>query len=254
MNNHKFLFLVFLISFFFVKLHAQSDTKDVTITSSGSGKTLEEAKQNALRSATEQAFGTFISSKTEVLNDQVVADQIASISNGNIKSFEIINQDQFPDSRWGITVKAIVSIEKLTSFVQAKGITVDIKGGMFALNIKQQVLNEQGEIAAINEMVSLLHEPMQLSFDYSIKSDDPKSIDAESKNWEIPILVNAVANKNIDFCANYFVKTLKAISLSSDEVDSYKKLNKNVYTIIVKYNGIESIFYLHFLFLLIYLL
>jgi hypothetical protein len=244
MNNHKFLFLVFLISFFFVKVHAQSDTKDVTITSSGSGKTLEEAKQNALRSATEQAFGTFISSKTEVLNDQVVADQMASISNGNIKSFEIINQDQFPDSRWGITVKAIVSIEKLTSFVQAKGITVDIKGGMFALNIKQQLLNEEGEIKAVTDMIGLLHESMQVSFNYEIKSKDPKSLDAESKNWEIPLTVTSICNKNIDFSANYFIKTLSGISLSTTEVESYKSLNKKVIPIVVKYKGNYFQFYL----------
>jgi hypothetical protein len=240
MKNLLLLSFLFISSFSF----AQDADKTVSITVSGSGKTQEEAKQVALRTAIEQAFGSFISSKTEILNDKIVLDQITSVSNGNIKSFEILNESQLPNESWGLTLKAIVSVSKLTSFVVAKGIEIEIKGGLFALNIKQQVLNEQGEIAAINEMVSLLHEPMQLSFDYSIKSDDPKSIDAESKNWEIPILVNAVANKNIDFCANYFVKTLKAISLSSDEVDSYKKLNKNVYTIIVKYNGIESIFYL----------
>jgi hypothetical protein len=66
---------------------------DVTITASGSGKTQEESRQSALRSATEQAFGAFISSKTEVFNDQVVADQMASVSSGNIKSYDeyIIN-------------------------------------------------------------------------------------------------------------------------------------------------------------------
>ena len=50
-------------------------------------------------------------------------------------------------------------------------------GGMFALNIKQQLLNEQGEIKAVSEMVGLLHEPMQISFDYIIKSSDLKSLD-----------------------------------------------------------------------------
>ncbi len=49
------------------KTFAQEPSKDVTITASGSGKTMEEAKQAALRSATEQAFGAFISSKTEIL-------------------------------------------------------------------------------------------------------------------------------------------------------------------------------------------
>ena len=217
--------------------HAQEANKDVTITSSGSGKTLEDAKQAALRSATEQAFGAFISSKTEMFNDQVVADQMASVSSGNIKSFELLNQDQLPDGRWGVTLKAIVSVDKLTSFVEAKGIAIEVKGGMFALNIKQQLLNEQGEIIAVAEMIGLLHETMQISFDYVIKSSDPKSLDAESKNWEIPLLVTATCNNNIDFCANYFMKTLAALSLSPSEVETYKSLNKQVFPINVTYQN-----------------
>jgi len=162
-------------------LFAQSENKDVTIVASGSGGTLEDAKQAALRSATEQAFGTFISSKTEMFSDVVVADQMASVSSGNIKSVEVLSQNQLPDGRWGVTLKAIVSVDKLTSFVQAKGISIEIKGGMFALNIKQQLLNEQGEIKAVAEMIGLLHEPMQIAFDYVIKRGDPKSLDAESQ-------------------------------------------------------------------------
>lgn len=236
--------MCFMLAIAFTKTIAQSENKDVTITASGSGKTLEDAKQSALRSATEQAFGAFISSKTEILNDQVVADQMASVSSGNIKSFEILNQDQLPDGRWGVTLKTIVSVDKLSSFVQAKGISIEVKGGMFALNIKQQLLNEQGEIKAVAEMVGLMHEPMQISFDYVIKSSDPKSLDAESKNWEIPLVVTATCNKNIDFCVNYFIKTLTALSLPSAEVETYKTLNKLVFPVSVTYKGQTKTFYL----------
>ena len=223
---------------------SQTDDKDVSIIASGSGKTLEDAKQAALRSATEQAFGAFISSKTEMFNDQVVADQMASVSSGNIKSYEVLNESQLPDGSWGVTLKAFVSVSKLTSFVEAKGIAIEIKGGLFAVNIKQQLLNEQGEIKAVCEMVGLLHEPMQISFDYVIKSSDPKSLDEESKNWEIPLVVTATTNKNIDFCANYCIKTLTALSLSSEEVTSYQSLNKAVFSVVINYNGVAKTFYL----------
>jgi hypothetical protein len=229
---------------FFINVTAQEENKDVIITASGSGKTLEDAKQSALRSAIEQAFGAFISSKTEMFNDQIVADQMASVSSGNIKSFEILNQGQLPDGRWGVTLKTIVSVDKLTSFVQAKGITIEVKGGMFALNIKQQLLNEQGEFNAVAEMVGLLHEPMQISFDYVIKSSDPRSLDVESKNWEIPLSVTATCNNNIDFCANYFKKTLSALSLTSAEVETYKSLTKQVFPVRFNYLGQTITFYL----------
>jgi hypothetical protein len=69
---------------------AQED-KTVTLTVSGSGKTLEESKTNALRSAIEQAFGAFISSKTEILNDNLVKDEIVTIDEiKQITKYEII--------------------------------------------------------------------------------------------------------------------------------------------------------------------
>ena len=222
----------------------ENTDKAVTITVSGSGKTQDEAKQSALRSAIEQAFGAFISSKTEILNDQVISDQITSVASGNIQSFDILNASQLPDGTWGVTLKALVSIDKLTSFVEAKGVTVEIKGGMFALNIKQQLLNEQAEIKAVTEMIWLLHEPMQMAFDYTIKSGEPKSVDSESKNWEIPLTVTATANKNIDFCANYIITTLASLSLSDQEVATYKNLNKAVFPVIINYNDISKTYYL----------
>ncbi|MHA8081547.1 hypothetical protein VR610_10345 [Aquirufa regiilacus] len=232
------LFSINLICF------AQDADNTVSIIVSGSGKTQDEAKQSALRSAIEQSFGAFVSSKTEIFNDQVVADQMESVSSGNIQSFTILNEAQLPDGSWGVTLRSIVSVNKLASFVESKGVVIEIKGGLFALNIKQQMLNEQSEIKAVHEMVGLLHEPMQTIFDYSIKSGDPKSLDAESKYWEIPLVVTATANKNIDFCANYCIKTLSALSLISEEVTTYKSLNKTVFPVNINYNGLTKTIFL----------
>ena len=79
---------------------------------SGTRKTLEEAKTNALRSAIEQAFGAFISSKTEILNDDLVKDEIVSVSNGNIQKFDIISQVEIPNNGYAMTLYATVSISK----------------------------------------------------------------------------------------------------------------------------------------------
>jgi len=238
--------ITFIIAFVLLSIYtnAQAADKTVSITVSGSGKTQDEAKQSALRSAIEQAFGAFISSKTEIFNDQVVAEQIASVSSGNIQSFKVLNEAQLPNGSLGVTLKAMVSVSKLTSFVEAKGIAIEIKGGLFAINIKQQMLNEQSEVEAVSEMVGLLHEPMQTAFDYSIKSGEPKSIDAQNKNWEIPLEVTATANKNMDFCANYFIKTLTALSLTDNEVKSYQSLNKAIFPVTINYQGFKKTIFL----------
>jgi hypothetical protein len=85
---------------------------------------------------------------------------------------------------------------------------------------------------------------MQNSFDYTIKSGEPLSKDAESKNWEIPLTISAICNKNMDFCANYVIKTLRALSLSANEVEKYKSLNKEVFPIKVQYKANTEVFYL----------
>lgn len=223
--------------------YSQSGDKTVTLTVSGQGTTLDNARQSALRTAIEQAFGTFISSKTEILNDEMVADQITSVSAGNIQSFETLNEAELPNGTWAVTLKAVVSVEKLTSFVQSKGYEVAIKGGLFTLNIKQQLLNEQGEVDAICELVGVLHEPMQTAFDYLINTGEPKSLDAESKNWEIPLEVYTVANANLDVCMDYFIKTLSSIALSASEVESYQKLNKKTFPVVFVSEGTEKVFF-----------
>ena len=48
----------------------------------------------------------------------------------------------------------------------------------------------------------------------------------------------------MDFCAGYFIQTLKALSLSSEEVLSYKSLNKLVFPVTLNYKGGSFTFYL----------
>jgi hypothetical protein len=108
------------------------------------------------------------------------------------------------------------------------------------LNIKQDLLNEEAEKNVIFELVSLLHKNLQKSFDYEIKSSSPKSIDNSNEYFEFPIEVSVIANKNIDFCEDYFIKTLIAISLTKEEIKNYQSLNKKVYPI----NYRSKIFYL----------
>ena len=226
----KIHFLIFTL-FTFNIVFSQTTENTVTLTTSGTGKTLEEAKNNALRSAIEQAFGTFISSKTEILNDQLVSDQITSVSSGNIQKFEIKSESKLPNDIWCTTLTATVSIDKLISFVQAKGVTVEIKGGLFALNVKQQILNEKAEIENMCRLIGSIHEPLQNSFNYSITSGEPKSLDDENLKWGINLKIEVTTNENFVFCSNYMFSTLKSISMTENEIQAYKSLNKQVYPI-----------------------
>ena len=234
------LLFAFITAINFV--YSQSTENIVTLTTSGTGKTIEEAKNNALRSAIEQAFGAFISSKTEILNDEIVSDQITSVASGNIQSFEIRSQEKLSDQLYGITIYSVVSVDKLISFVQSKGVSVEIKGGLFAANVKQQMLNEKAEVEAMLQLIGNIHEPLQNSFNYTIKSSDPISTDDNNLNWNIPIEVTALTNENFVSCSKYLFNTLKALSLSSDEVSQYKSMSKTVFPVSVTFENTSITF------------
>jgi hypothetical protein len=129
-------------------LFAQN-TNDVTLTVVGSGKTIEEAKTNALRSAIEQAYGAFVSSNTEILNDEIVKDEIVSISSGNIKEFKILSQSELTEDLVAMTLSATVSVTQLQSYAQSKGATVEFAGGTVAMNATLTNLNIEAEYEAI---------------------------------------------------------------------------------------------------------
>lgn len=80
-----------------LSIFAQEE-KTVEFTTTGTGKTKDIVIHTALRSAIEQAFGVFNSSKTEVLNDELLTDQIISVSNGNIQQYDIISEIPIDDN------------------------------------------------------------------------------------------------------------------------------------------------------------
>ena len=144
-----------LLTLIFISInysYAQDAEKTVTLVVSGQGKTPVLAKQNALRSAIEQAFGTFISSKTEILNDNLVKDEIVSISNGNIQKYDLLSEGYVPDGDYAVTVRAIVSISKLSDFCESKGIEIMFKGDLLSSNIQMIDLNKEGELVSMKNL------------------------------------------------------------------------------------------------------
>lgn len=57
-----------------------------------------------------------------------------------------------------MTLNATVSISKLTSFAQSKGVSIEINGGLFAANIIQQELNEKAELIALQNILNTSNE------------------------------------------------------------------------------------------------
>jgi len=74
---------------------AASTGKAVTVEGSAPGtdhNAMEQAKQDALRKAVEQACGAFISSQTQVENYQAVYDKAMSFAGGYITSYDVLDR------------------------------------------------------------------------------------------------------------------------------------------------------------------
>ena len=71
------MFISLLTALLF-SLLLQAQPKEVSLIVTGEGATKEEATNNALRSAVEQAFGVFVSANTEILNDELIKDHTRS--------------------------------------------------------------------------------------------------------------------------------------------------------------------------------
>ena len=226
-----------------INTYAQ-EVKTVTLTVSGQGKTQDEAKQNALRNAIEQAFGVFISSNTEILNDELVKDEIVSVSNGNIQKFEVISEVQIPDGGFATTLNATVSVNKLTSFVESKGYEVEFKGSLFASNIGLQNLMEKNEVEAIKNMVPVLKSFSEKSFEYVLQTSEPKMNPTDKSEWLIGVSVGVKVNKNFMQIPKILQETVSNLSLEEHDLENYTSLNKSVYPITIATKSIQKTYHL----------
>lgn len=215
------------------------DDKAVTLTVSGTGKTIEEAKTNALRSAIEQAFGAFISSKTEILNDNLIKDEIVSVANGNIQKFEILSQVEIPNNGYAMTLNATVSISKLTSFAESKGVSIEVKGGLFAANIIQQELNEKAELISLENILNTSYELLKKSLDYKIETKGNPTVN--NGNYDIPLKVSITLNKNFYQFRKYFVNSLSSLSMSEADITNYETLKKPIAQLILRRDTISQV-------------
>lgn len=123
--------------------------QEVTLTVSSDGPTKEEATKNALRSAIEQAFGTFVSANTTILNDELVKDEIVTVSNGSIKDYKEISAVQTDNGNHIVTLSATVSLPNLITYAKSHGSECEFAGNTFGMEMKLFELQKENELKAL---------------------------------------------------------------------------------------------------------
>ncbi len=237
---------------------------EVYVVANGTGSSKENATYAALRSAIEQTFGTFVSSNTEILDDEVVRDEIISVSSGNVRHYEYISERTGADGTFYVTLRAIVSYAKLAAFVKSKGGAAELSLSNLAANFKiEQFYAENEKKVLENLAMQISHFCLENSiYDYKIIVGEPQSISQEG-DIKISYKVTPIINGNAAVVYDLFWNTIKGLAVQKpvdnlgllqygttimqgikgfDKPDPYKSntLYKNIFRLYIKNDEIED--------------
>lgn len=204
------------------------ESDEIALVVNGEGQTKDEATASALRSAIEQAFGTFVSANTTLINDDIVRDEIATVTSGNIKSYKELSSIQNSDGSYNVSVSAVVSIGKLISYAQSHGSSAEFAGQTFMMNMKMRELNKQNEAVALQNLIVQLKSLQDDIFDFEIQTKDPVPDDRDPKvknknGWKVPVELTIKTNENYLTFFELLNNTLSALSMSEEDMEGYRK-------------------------------
>jgi hypothetical protein len=122
------------------------------VITSGYGKNPDEALAQALRNAVEEAVGTYMTSTTRIENDELIEDKVLSLSRGFIKDFKKLTEDKVEDE-YMARVAAIITETKILETLEASGVKVEFKGGLFFQQFAAEKKQKEDEKNIVTEYI-----------------------------------------------------------------------------------------------------
>ena len=218
----KKLILLFAILISFVS-HAQT-TDDVTLIVMGSGDTKEDAVNNALRSAVEQAFGVFVSANTEIINDELVKDEIATVTSGNIKSYKELSIVNLSDGEFTVSLEAIVSTKTLAVYAKNHGSSAEFAGATFGANLKLAKLNKINTEKVFENLIKQCKEIIPHTFETELVVGNPTA------NGDLPMTIYLYSTPNAYQLSDLIVSSISALNLNDKEIAQMKEMEVETYS------------------------
>ncbi len=230
MNMKKIILIITILAT--TSIYTQN-TDIIKITTSASGITKEIAVQDALRSALEQSYGSFISTKTNIKNDELINDEIVSITNGDIHKYEIISE-YILDGRYNVTVESEISLNQINTFKKQIGESATkFDGALFGVKIKLQEINEKSEKTSLENLFVSLYNIYSESIDITLDNYAEPKIISNTSNYAIDFEIGLAYNSNIITFNNHLTKSLKSIAMNQTENELYSSLGKSTYRVIL---------------------
>lgn len=217
-----------LLAFIFsaVLINAQT-VDDVTLVVSGDGATKDAATHVALRSAIEQAYGVFVSANTEILNDELVKDEIATVASGNVKSYKELSATILPNGNHLVSLQATVSTKSLATYAQSKGASCEFAGATFGANLKLVELNQKNTKIAFENLLKQLESFRPFLFDMYERKLEVSQPNAEG---EMSFKVSLYTTEIWWDYQEMILSTLNALNMSSGDLQNLTQLRIKYYT------------------------
>lgn len=231
---------LFIFTFFCLGIVPLSNAQEIKIISTGQGTTEDEATKTALRSALEDAYGTFISSSTKIENDVLVSDEIVSLTQGNIKEYDVANSSQLANGLYSVTVESVVSLNELATYCQNKGMRISFNGKAFGMELKIREFNRQNEIKILKNLAQqIILMPSNL-YDFELQTTEPKQ---KESAISIFVLITPHSTSNMISVSKLYESTVKSISLTKDERKLYDKLGVPYYKEYLYSNSYKPLYF-----------
>ncbi len=169
---------------------------DVELVATGDGATKQEATLSALRGALEQVYGTMVSSNTKILNDELVKDEIVSISTGIVKKYTYLSEKEV-EGKFYVVIKALVTPQKLITYAKQKGASTELAGATFAANMRLQELNKKNARIAWYNIAEMQKVFFPNCLDFAIaEMSEPKGRDNHyTVSLEVVVRLNSNAKQ-----------------------------------------------------------
>ena len=218
----RMLFLAAMLVVMLSTTMAQVD--DVTLVVSGEGTTKDEATTKALSSAIEQAFGVFVSANTEILNDELVRDEIATISSGNIKKYTELGITSSSDGKIIVSLQAVVSVNKLISYAKGHGSSCEFAGSTFAANRKLVDLNKRNTILAFQNLYKQIDAIGRDLYSCEIIVGNP------TYEGDVPVELKYYSTETASSLVRLISSTLLALAIPEQEAKRLREQNFPTYS------------------------
>ena len=208
-----FIFL-FLISFSLL------GKTNIEIITTGTGATLDEAKNNALRSALEQVSGFYFSAHTELINNVIEENEIKSITQGTIVSFKILSKTNL-DGLFYLTIKSKISPQNFTKFINERSSTsISIDGESFVSNVQQNKLNFEAEKAVLDQLNEICNKEMVKFYTFKLKSKEPI---VRGDNVILTVEIDLRLKQKFKHFRKWILSTIREIGIKKNQIKQIEK-------------------------------